>query len=276
MKRLVLIAIVAACSQRKPLGPAIAQVPAATSTPPVVSATPLERAQQVLDAQLVAMQDPTEEDANLRATFDPAALVLIESAPDSISNARRGFRDAFTRRAPHETVESVRCDDLVANGTQHAVWFTCMLHVQQDDGLETVRVTELLTEESGWRVAVAAFNEPGEPRAGKGSNEANATTPLTLIATEPRRISELLEPGAVVTGFEQRYATVAEARAFLGGLPAMTLEYAPDEVSGAGWGYVIAQLTYEGGRKYPMHISILLIAIRDGARGWRVVAVHYT
>ncbi len=258
---------------------AVARTPKHPSAPAPATYDPSARAKQILDAQIAALKKPAdEEDSTLLASFDADAVLLVAN-PRPVKHRTRGFRDAIARRAPHEDVKDVRYTDLVAGGNANALWFTCTLTIQQDKGVETVRVTELATAESSWKVAAAAFTEADDPHAGKQApapfENATKAGPLTVIVADPVQLAHALEPSAIVTGFIDRFASSGGAQDFMAGLPGMTVENAPREVHGDGWGYTIAQLSYEGGRKYPLRVSALVIAVPDGEGGWRVVALHY-
>jgi len=273
----------AGCPKKEPSKPEGTRVPhdSAVAAVDAVAAAPVDpsaRAKMILDAQIAALKSPVTDDATLRATFDPAAVLLVPD-PRAVKEPLSGFTDAILRRAPHQTVLDVRYDNLVASGNQNATWFTCTLFIQRDGERVEVRVTELATAESGWKVAVAAFTEPDEPNVGKNppAEIPHATTrgALTELSLIPAKVPPLLEPATVVTGFMERYPSAQAATPFLEALPAMTTETKPREVHGNGWGFTLAQLSYGDGRKYPARVSVLVVAIPDGNNSWRIVALHY-
>jgi hypothetical protein len=245
---------------------------------PVVDAS--SRAREMLERQIEALKKSEENDPGLLATFDPDAVLLV---PDArlVNDPTLGFRDAITQRAPHETVTQVSFSDLVAGGNDSAVWFTAILAVKQDSATYAIRVTELATADAGWKIAAAAFTVGSNPSAGRDAprqfgNDTDAG-PLTGLLLDPAQLADRLAPDASVVSYTDRLQGAA-AKEVVAKLPAMTLDGRPREVRGTRWGYTIAQLSYEEtGRKFPLRVSALMIAIpaaTDG--GWKVVALHYT
>lgn len=262
-------------------GSAQALVPPADAGAPPRPAPvdPAARATELLERQIAALEQAEPEDASFRATFDPDAVLLVPD-PRLVKEPARAFRDAITQRAPHEQDSAISFRDLAASGTEHALWLTAVLAIKHDGTTYEVRVTELATAASGWKVVAAAFTLASEPSAGRDAPRpfGNHTEPgaLTALVAEPAQLAGALAREAVVIGFTDRLQGAA-AKEAVARLPRMVVDGKPREVHGTGWGYTIAQLAYEEpGRKFPLRISALLIAVPAAAGGWQVVALHYT
>jgi hypothetical protein len=240
---------------------------------------PQARAKDILDRQLEALKKSEKDDPSLLATFDRDAVLLVPD-PRLVSEPTRGFRDAITQRAPHEGVIELSFGDVVARGNDHAVWLSATLAVKQTEETYSIRVTELATAEAGWKVAAAAFTIASEPSASSEASEPFGNTtdagPLTALLARPAVLAEHLAADASVFTYSGRFDGAA-AKDVIAKLPEMTVDGKPREVHGNGWGYAIAQLSYvQQGRKFPLRISALLVAVPVRGDGWEVVALHLT
>jgi hypothetical protein len=148
----------------------------------------------------------------------------------------------------------------------------------------TLRLTELLTAESGWKVVAAAFSEPHDPtmEANPSGPIDGATDagPLTALLASPAQLQAALAKGTATSVFgtdrgEHAYGDAA-ARALVKTWSklALAVEGKPREVHGKGWGFSLAYVNWlKKGDPYPSRMAGLVLGVPDDHGGWSVTAV---
>lgn len=150
--------------------------PGAPTGSPPAAVDQTARGKQILDAQVAALRQ-TADDSALRGTFDPDAVVLV---PQPRSAQKSGdLRGAIARLDPGATLEDIKVDKLVVGGNADALWLSAELTFAQESENAVVRVTELATAASNWKVVAGAFSEAAPARMGKNP-PANSRARPTL------------------------------------------------------------------------------------------------
>jgi hypothetical protein len=259
--------------------------------------SPTERARAFLDAQLASvLADTLHDHSRLLAHFDPEARVL---GAGKIDRAIRNLRSSILAEDPHDEVLSAKIASLVAGGNDRVVWLQFELAVEVKawesgagdsgpDGIarRTVRGSELITAESGWKAIAAEFSTPREPEPSQPPFRVDDPTepgPLTGLAADPELAARAVrdDPAVAVVGFgpgDRAIGPVA-ARALLGKLGERkpVLLGKPRELRTADWGLVHANLDLPvAGEALPARAGVQLIALPDAKGAWSVVGVHYT
>ncbi len=255
--------------------------------------TPQQRARALIDLQAKAIDDRNEE--VLYATFTQDAVILV---PDPRPMTRGDQIDAIRRTSPHESLNSAKVGKLVAGGDANAVWLDAELAIDvagAEPGygmhreVKMLRVTELATADTGWKVVAAAFSEPGtvtEARQPPSPIEGKSEPPTALsdLLASPVKLEAALGKDASVTVFGTSQGEVAyggpAAHALLRSWSklALSLSGAPREMHGKGWAFALGYVDWKQkpGDKFPARMSGLVIAQPAANNRWTVVAVQYT
>lgn len=250
--------------------------------------TPQQRAKALLDVQAKAIND--NDQAPLDATLAPDVIALVPEPRAIVANADIA---AIRRTSPHESLNSVRVGKIVAGGDANAVWVSAEL-VLNGGGAEPeetfqrwvkpLRVTELLTADSGWKVVAAAFTEAGAPTEARDSvpeMPAASAKPTALadLLADPTKLDAALGKDASVTVFgtdanEKAYGAQAAhtivqswrklALARVGGV---------HEGHGKGWAYAMSYVDWTS--KKHLRMCALVLAQLDAAGAPTIVALHY-
>ncbi len=255
--------------------------------------TPQQRARALIDLQAKAIDDRNED--VLYATFTQDAVILV---PDPRPMSRGDQIDAIRRTSPHESLNSAKVGKFVAGGDANAIWLDAELAVDvagaepgypMQREVKMLRVTELATADTGWKVVAAAFSEPGSlldatqpssPIEGK----SEPPTDLSELLASPVKLEAALAKDASVAVFGSGKGEIA-----YGGPPAhallkswsklaLSLSGAPREMHGKGWAFALGYVDWKRkpSDKFPARMSGLVIAQPAANNTWTVVAVHYT
>ncbi len=255
--------------------------------------TPQQRAKALIDLQAKAIDDRNEE--VLYATFTQDAVILV---PDPRPMTRGEQIDAIRRTSPHESLNSAKVTKLVAGGDPNAIWLDAELVIDvagvepgfgMSREVKSLRVTELATADTGWKVVAAAFSEPGSveeaqwpPSLIEGKSEP--PTELSELLASPVKLEAALGKDASVAVFGTSKGEVAyggrAGHALLKSWSklALALSGAPREIHGKGWAFALGYVEWKRkpSDKFPARMSGLVIAQPAANNTWTVVAVHYT
>ena len=285
-RRTLLVLVVTACSD----GAAAPPPPSASSTAPAPPTADRTRATTILKAQVASLRSG---DAALVASFAADAVVLVPDAR-AAHGETTGLREAIARLGPHDTLKDIRLGKVVADATPAAVWWSAELTMVAESREPessphktetTLRVTELATADSGWKVVAGAFAAAARPenRADPDEIDTASTTaagPLTPLLADPAKLELALAPRAVVFGTDKGEAawdTAAHALLKKWSKLALSINGAPREVRGKGWGFAIANVDWKQPKeKSPARMAALVIATPTTVGGWQVVAAQYT
>lgn len=247
-----------------------------------------QRARAHVDQLVASLRaDTADSHDGLRAQFAPGAVVLWPKA-NAIEGAIFNLREAALAEGSHDEVTGVTVANLTSGGGERAMWVSAELQIAQRTGTgealtQTVRVSELVGADG--KILAAAFGRVRMPETGSKSADVAAPTeagPLTALALDPAGAAKTLrddQPIAVFGLPSTRATDVASARALLATLAAMgtwTLQGPPHEIRSADAGFVQAHLDLKmPAEDKPRRVAVQLIAMPDGAGGWRVASVHY-
>lgn len=248
----------------------------------------VSRATTIMNAQLGALRNAQE--AALVDTFTPDAVVLVPG-PRLAHGETTGLRAAIARLTPHDTLKTATVTKLVAGSTPSAVWWAAEVDLVADS-LEspdptktTIRVTELATAETGWKVVAGAFGEVTPPRmkstpSSVDDSSATPPGPLTSLAADLAKLDASLASKATLLGTDKGEAAwdASASHALLAKWKQLSFANAgkPREVTHKDWTFAITGIDWQQPKKrVPARMSALVIAVPNPA-GWQVVAVQFT
>ena len=262
-------------------GSAVAVVAPDAAAKPATDVTP--RAKQLADAQITALHGLDQ--AALSGTFSKDAVILASGAGHETSDDM--LAQTFAQLSPHDTLKDVSASGLVAGGNDDAVWWFENVTIEKhnaepgekpSDVTTSMRVTELATAASGWKVVAAAAGASGSARQPGGVfpiPDATSPGPLAALLADPAQLAAALAPDAVAVGYDDKVGAGADkARAVVTAWPkGMTVTDAR-EVRDAKSGFVQANVSWPApsGKPYRATAQVLALPKADGS--WSVVAVQ--
>lgn len=258
----------------------------------VANAAPVAKANAIFDAQVAAIK--ANDEAALAGTFSKDAIVLVPD-PRSAQAETTGLREAIARLSPHGSLRGIAVTKIVANTNASAVWWSaeCTIKAVESEPQEepeatttTIRVTELATADTGWKVVAAAFAElrtPAPSSVARPIDEPSttATGTLTPLSGDVAQLDAHLASAAVVFGTDKGEAAydAAAAHKLLKGWAKLELSVPGKsrELHGKDWGFAITNVDWQQTKeKKPARMSALVIGTPTPRGGWQVVAVQYT
>ena len=250
------------------------------------------KAKATLDAQIAAIK--SVDAAALAGTFASDAIVLVPD-PRLAQAETTGLREAIARLNPHSTLRGISVTKIVANANESAVWWSaeCTINAVDAEPQETpsarttvIRITELATRDSNWKVVAAAFAELATPAAYSQASEIDdkSTTtagPLTPLSGDAGKLDAQLASSTVVFGTDKGEAAfdAAAAHKLLKSWAKLKFSVANKsrEIHGKDWGFAITNVDWQQAKeKHPARMSALVIATPTAEGGWQVVATQYT
>ena len=248
-----------------------------------------KHASMIMDAQVAALLN-ADNDA-LVATFTSDSVVLVPT-PRAAHAETTGLLAAIAQLDPHDKLKTAKVTKLVAGSSESAVWWSAEVSFTADS-LEAssgttstnIRLTELATADSGWKVVAAAFAAIKPPRALADGDpiDAGSTTkagPLTALATNAEKLDASLASSVVVFGTDKGETAwdVSAAHTLLARWKSLSLVVAskPREVSGKDWSFAIVSVDWLKSKDHaPFRMSALIVGTPSGS-GTQVVAAQFT
>jgi len=250
------------------------------------------KAKAILDAQLAAIR--SNDAAALAATFSSDAIVLVPD-PRLAQAETTGLREAIAQLNPHSTLHGISVTKLVANANDSAVWWSAECTIKVVDAepeytpsarTSVIRITELATRESNWKVVAAAFAEltapaPSSEASKLDDQSTTAAGALTPLAGDAGQLDAQLASSAVVFGTDKGEAAfdAAAAHKLLKSWAKLKFSVAGKsrELHGKDWGFAITSVDWQQPKeKHLARMSALVIATPTTSGGWQVVAAQYT
>lgn len=292
--------------------------------------TPIERAKATIDTQRALLDKDEAGIKTLIGTFAPDGLLVgkmaVISAKDLLaiykSKDRKESKEYWAINALQSLFWARTTDDpsakpeppvkghtakstvanLVAGGRADVVWFTFDLtveHAAPDLGgkpyksKETYRITEVLADRGGWKVALfqvdvavpdhwdEVTSHAGGPPEGEAFPDDGDETPLATLAVTPSKLAKslLVEPSTIVMGSSASDRGVGAAAAKLvGGWSKLKLELLrATDITTKTWGVAVVRVDLNGkneDQKMRMFGTVVGLPKADGS--WQVVTLHYS
>lgn len=285
---IVALALVACC--KAPAPPSLpgsgsgSAVSAAGDAAVPSSPTAESRARAVLQKQIDAAL--SKDEAVLRATFAPGAIVLT---PEARESEQLVPADLFDVHGSEDTTAAT-ISKLTAGGTSDVVWFYAELtaHTRLGDDLEAqestsiIRVVELVAASESWRAVASSFTSSRQPQPSASNDEIERATtaegPLTTLVGQSSALVQRMTPTALLVGpqrDQQAQGPDAARRAIAEWKlePMIPVQRARD-VRSSSWAFIQVNADHPDGA-YTQRLTVQVFAVpaRDG--GWDVVLAQY-
>jgi hypothetical protein len=275
--------------------------------------TPAARAKTSIDAQIATFRRGAAGEAAFLAMFEPDGVIVGDGGVMKASALAAalaqpyepGDNESYEVHAMlarlfgasadgtvDKTLEKVTVGKVTAAGGTDAVWLTFDV-TEKAFTTTTYRVSELLVDRGGWKLAVAHVavpqpdsweqeqeSEGGGPTSwGAFPTTSSDLGPIAKLAASPKALAGALGKDVFVLGTTQKDVALGAAKAGKLLKAWARLRLAPElalEVHTPTWGYAVVQVLLPGKPGFSMKLRATVFAIPKAAGAWQAVAAHYS